>query len=452
VQSTTGIVLRGRYAKADSLSWPFWDNSDAFRVVLPQSGSFNVGITGFSKNVDLQLFTLNGRLIASSSLPGTTPDSITLKSLAAGTYVVKVSLKVPFLDVTARTNYQIFMSRSETSDILTEEANLGRLGNAAINRSGTVNSNDTSDIYRFSLAAPSALNLNLNGLRSNANIRLIRDSNRNGLIDTNEIVASSTQSGANPESIDMRWLASGDYFVQVYQQGSGATNYSLRLSRSTPIPLSFRAAADAYVRDDLEVRANDNYGSESILGIGTGRGSSIGPAGTADAMRSLLRFDLTGVSGTVNRATLRLTLQGLSTSDNSPFTIGVYKVTQPWQEGNGAESNPGIVPGSTDPNTASGVAWSAVDENNQAQPAFSSAAIANQVSDPTTTPRGTTIEWDITALVRDWLLNPASNYGLMLRDVTTSGTFRFLAFGSREADLYRFPNNVSGPRLDLQLR
>lgn len=210
VQSTSGIVLRGRYAKADSLSWPFWDNSDTFRVILPQSGNFNVGITGFSKNVDLQLFTLTGRLIASSSLPGTTPDSITLKSLAAGVYIVKVNLKVLFSDVTARTNYKIFMSRSEPSDILAEEANLGRLGNSVINRSGIVNSSDTSDIYRFSLAAPSALNLNLNGLRSNANIRMIRDSNRNGLIDTNEIVASSTQSGANPESIDMRWLASGD--------------------------------------------------------------------------------------------------------------------------------------------------------------------------------------------------------------------------------------------------
>jgi hypothetical protein len=60
--------------------------------------------------------------------------------------------------------------------------------------------------------------------------------------------------------------------------------------------VSLPALADTYVRADLDVRKNDNYGHERTMNIGTGRGSSIGPAGAQDAMRSFVMFDLTGMT------------------------------------------------------------------------------------------------------------------------------------------------------------
>ncbi len=52
---------------------------------------------------------------------------------------------------------------------------------------------------------------------------------------------------------------------------------------------------DTYVRTDLDVRRNDNYGLQDFFELGTGR-SGNDQYGAADAMRSLLQFNLSGIT------------------------------------------------------------------------------------------------------------------------------------------------------------
>ena len=92
-------------------------------------------------------------------------------------------------------------------------------------------SDDTVDTYAFSLDFYEGTNISLSGLSSDADIRLIRDSNSNGIVDANEVIESSTGLGSRSESIT-GIDTSGDYFVQVYQY-SGNTNYTLSFDHYT---------------------------------------------------------------------------------------------------------------------------------------------------------------------------------------------------------------------------
>lgn len=216
--------------------------------------------------------------------------------------------------------------------------------------------------------------------------------------------------------------------------------------------LRLSAAADTYVRADLDIRMNDNYGHERIMAIGTGRFSSIGSWGAADAMRALIRFDLPPIATTalIQRGILQLTVHSFGGSVGVPFTVEVHRVTQHWLEGNGAEGYLNVVPNTSNPDAANGVAWKGVDSNNQAQPAFDPTPMATALIDPKTIKQGDVVKWDITAIVQQWIRDPSCNFGIILIDPTTDGNFRELRFGTREADMYRFPDEVSGPRLLVQ--
>jgi hypothetical protein len=68
----------------------------------------------------------------------------------------------------------------------------------------------------------------------------------------------------------------------------------------------------------------------------------------------------------------------------------------------------------------------------------------------------TVVQWDVTGLVKDWLKG-APNYGLVLKDDTSDGTFRGVRFDSRSELNLTIPlptlGVTKGPRLVLtQLR
>lgn len=214
--------------------------------------------------------------------------------------------------------------------------------------------------------------------------------------------------------------------------------------------VAISAVADTYVRADLDVRKNDNYGHERVMSVGTGRGSSVGPVGAKDAMRAFVQFDLTGVPP-VEKASLELTVHSVGGALDQPYTVGVYRVIQPWEEGNGAEGYRDKVAGTTDTDHASGIAWEpAPGSQNKPHPPFDAKPIAEMKIDPKAVKAGTAVTWDITPLVSQWLQDPRTNCGLMLRDVTTGGAFRQLSFGSHEADSGQFPDGVQGPRLAIE--
>jgi len=250
------------------------------------------------------------------------------------------------------------------------------------------------------------------------------------------------------------------------QVGAVDTRTSVVTVSIPPVLLEVSAAADAYVRTDLDVRRNDNYGQQEFIMVGTGRGGDGKPFGSADAMRSLIRFDLSRVPPVrLTSALLELTLHSFDGIPSSSvfelpptFTVDVHRILDsstltPWVEGNGFEGDASPRPPmSTDPDTAFGVAWEGSDANNFDQPLFAEEVTASLLVEDvffSGDPAGQVVHINVTDLVQDWLDGIASNQGLLLRDVTSEGYFRGIRFGAREGGLYGVPGAVTGPRLLL---
>jgi len=75
-----------------------------------------------------------------------------------------------------------------------------------------------------------------------------------------------------------------------------AVAFFANLQSAHALPLVLDVEADTTVRTDQGARRNDNYGKTNTIMVGTGRGGGGIPFGGPDAIRSLLRFDLTGVA------------------------------------------------------------------------------------------------------------------------------------------------------------
>jgi len=222
----------------------------------------------------------------------------------------------------------------------------------------------------------------------------------------------------------------------------------------------FEPEADTMVRTDLGSRANDNYGCDPSLTVGGSRGGGGIPYGGPDGIRTLLRFDLSGLTSPVTSAVLEIRLNRFySFSSPQIYQLDVHRIVESWQEGNGAEASP-IPDGCVWVDPAWGVAWVGAgdggDVNNETQPDFVASLAARTIVDESDfEPYGTTeeygfpIQWDLTALVNDWI-GGTPNHGIVVRDVTSDGTFKHIFLLSREAPVH-YGHTVPGPRLLLTL-
>jgi len=112
------------------------------------------------------------------------------------------------------------------------EFNLGILpaNSTPVIASNFVGSSDTRDTFSFSLANSGNINLALTGMSSDADVRLFRDFNGNGIVDAGDTqIGSSTRGGNSDDTINIANQAAGNYVVQV-DQLSGDTKYDLRVS------------------------------------------------------------------------------------------------------------------------------------------------------------------------------------------------------------------------------
>lgn len=216
----------------NSLNTSNGDLKDRFKFRLSETSNFNLALTNMSADADIRIYRDSNQsreledntdeLIVSSLRSGSQDEAINLESLEAGNYFVQVRA---YGEIT--TNYQLRMSTEDPSNLLPTEVEIGSLtGSRTFN--GSVGSNNTTDTYRFNLTSAGNLELSLYGLSTDADVRVVHDSNNNDLIDFGEVIATSTNSETSAESINLTGLDAGDYFVQVYQY-SGATNYVLDL-------------------------------------------------------------------------------------------------------------------------------------------------------------------------------------------------------------------------------
>ena len=202
------------------------DTDDFYSFHLDSASSFNLALTGRSAYADVQILDHNQTIIASSMRFDSSDEAINLPTLASGDYYVRI------FQGGGNTPYTLQLSTANPSNLLPAETDLGVLSTTRTFDS-SLYSDDTADVYRFSLSTDSSFNAALTGLYGDADIRLIQDANHNGVIDEGEVISSSTLNDAHDESINLAHLAAGDYFLQAYQY-SGVSTYTLKMSNQSP--------------------------------------------------------------------------------------------------------------------------------------------------------------------------------------------------------------------------
>lgn len=117
-------------------------------------------------------------------------------------------------------------------DSMAAASNLGNL--TTFSTTASVSSSDPQDYYVFRLASKSNFSLKLTGLKADADVELIKDSNGDQVRQSSEVLAASINAGAHDEAIN-KTLDPGTYYVRVFQY-SGNTPYTLSLSATVVAP------------------------------------------------------------------------------------------------------------------------------------------------------------------------------------------------------------------------
>lgn len=217
------------------------DSRDVYQFSTTSTSDINLSLSRISSgdDADLRLYRDNGngyfdsgdQWITSSSASGNRDDAINARG-DAGTYFAEVVRYSP--GSTGTVNYNLALSATSPyspSNLLPKEIDLGDLSSDTT-RSGYISNYNTTDVYSFSLDFYEGTNISLTGLSADADIRLYQDNNNNGIVDTNELVRSSTSGGSSSEYISGIDL-SGNYFLMVSQFGSSSTSYNLNFDHYT---------------------------------------------------------------------------------------------------------------------------------------------------------------------------------------------------------------------------
>ncbi len=218
------------------------DPKDVFEFDISGNRTIHLNLNNISSgdDADLRLYRDNGNgifdshdtIVASSSNSGHQDDLIDYYA-TAGTYFVEVARYANGSNGAVNYDLDLSATTNRESNLVGGEITLGTIS-SDLHRSGSLNNSNTVDSYAFSLGFYGGVNISLSGLSADADIRLIEDTNNNGIVDSGEVIGSSTQAGTSSESINGIDF-SGNYILQVYQYSSTATNYSLSLDYfSTP--------------------------------------------------------------------------------------------------------------------------------------------------------------------------------------------------------------------------
>ncbi|MEH2255241.1 PPC domain-containing protein [Nostoc sp.] len=224
------------------------DPTDVFQFKISSGKNLNLSLTNISAgdDADIRLFrdaNNNGvldsldRNVGLVSSRGSNQDEAINFKTSSGTFFAEVSR---FASSSGDVSYNLALSATEpagtlpisasSSNLLPKEFVLGDLsGN--VTRTGNVSNTNTTDVYNFSLGFRQSVNIQLDGLSTDADIRLIRDSNNNRIVDAGEVIRSSTNAGITSELISNITVA-GNYFLQV-TEATGNTNYNLAFNESS---------------------------------------------------------------------------------------------------------------------------------------------------------------------------------------------------------------------------
>ncbi|WP_202224515.1 PPC domain-containing protein, partial [Okeania sp. KiyG1] len=202
------------------------DEQDWFRFELSEESNVNIDLRQLRANVDLTLYEDDGTsLLDNSRNTGRKAENIN-QTLDAGEYYVKVQPKGG-----ARSNYQIAIS----AEGLIEEPQEFEIGN--LSELETYSNNDRigftqsgvrneRDRYFFSLSEEGRVDVTLDQLRGNANLRVL-DSQGSLMFDSRNPGRANEEVGEE--------LEAGDYILEVFPQNAARTSYQLSVDFTSGI-------------------------------------------------------------------------------------------------------------------------------------------------------------------------------------------------------------------------
>ncbi|MGB3786540.1 MAG: S8 family serine peptidase [Phormidesmis sp.] len=204
------------------------DKQDYYRINVTEPRRLNLSLTGLSASADLHLLDSSGKTIQSSERSYSESESIS-KALVPGTYYILVDVNPYF---SQRTTYTLSLSSSllsladKAGNTLRTARNMGVL-DSNFTFEDLLSESDTDDYYRFKLNKRQAFNLDLTGLETDVDARLL---NSRG-----EVIEQSLSWASDPESISTL-LDAGTYYVRLnlrtnlFSPDDPLTTYQLALS------------------------------------------------------------------------------------------------------------------------------------------------------------------------------------------------------------------------------
>lgn len=251
-----GTNIGNTVIQRDNFTVTTAEPNDIFKFTTNSNRSINLLLKDVTADVDLKLYLDNGNgtlqmsgpnrdtLISTSDSGGSVDDHIN-RWRGAGTYFAVVEQYSSSSPIT----YDLYVAASTQSSSLTgppntlpRENSLGTLSgdrtftgrsvgfrtNSGTDGFSLNETGDTSDLYYFTLPSGRTVDMILNGLSADADIRLIRDADNDRIVDAGEQVDDSTNTGTTQDSIFLN--TAGTYYLQVYPFAQTPVDISYNLT------------------------------------------------------------------------------------------------------------------------------------------------------------------------------------------------------------------------------
>lgn len=239
--------------------------------------------------------------------------------------------------------YQLLATDSKPSSIFVRDTASFDTLSGTTSKFRAVTDLDATETYSFFLNSSTGANMNITGLTGDADMRLIRDFDSDGIVDSGEEVARSTRGGTQVDFLN-NVTGSGKYHLQVYQFSPGRINYDLNFSAfrtNAAGPANSRATKEVQVgviSDDLSRKGTvgDRDPGDSFA-FSLGEGQTIGLKLKELKGDSYLRVVQDRNSdGTIQKREVLQTSVGVGSMEQITSLSGAGDyIAQVWQVGNG---------------------------------------------------------------------------------------------------------------------
>ena len=214
--TATNIGGLGDYEASDSIGLQadgYRDINDYRKFTISEKSNFSLNLTNLKQNADVELYDADEVLLKSSRKSGQADESIS-DVLTKGDYYVRVLPKG-----SVGSSYDLNMSASPVGQDTTVD--LGTLGADPLTNTGlSGETGDPVDEFTFIVGSGGFVDINLTGLKANANLEVYSSSGT--------LIGSSANAGNSNENLNS-FLSPDTYLVKVLASG-GLTPYKLEVA------------------------------------------------------------------------------------------------------------------------------------------------------------------------------------------------------------------------------